>query len=249
VTAHAAGRPRLVPPPSRELWRIGFRARPLAWRHARPLLGAPPTGELAGGRFDAPSGEFSTVYFASTQYGACLEKLAPLRPDIRLQDRIDAFLDEEPDPEHDIPFSLRVPSDFCSDHVFVSATVDPNALFVDVDATETHRALHERAAELSPELRALIEEHQMQRVDRGAFLSHVRPLTRHLALQLYNLYGHEANVIGLRFPSSLDPAAECWAVWDTGEPFVSPPDIAPVDFSNTSLRAAASRLGLTVPQH
>jgi hypothetical protein len=87
----------------------------------------------------------------------------------------------------------------------------------------------------------------MRRIDRGAFLSHVRPLTRHLALELYTLYGNEPNVIGLRYPSSLDPDAECWAIWDTGEHFVSTYDVAPIDFTNTSLRAAAERLGLALP--
>jgi hypothetical protein len=52
-------------------------------------------------------------------------------------------------------------------------------------------------------------------------------------------------VIGLRYVSRLDADAECWAVWDTGEPFVVDRDLAPVDFSNTSLRGA--RLGLTLP--
>jgi hypothetical protein len=247
VTAPAAGRPKIVPPPARELWRIGFRAQPLIWRHPRPLLGATPTGPVAGGRFDAPNGEFATVYFATSAYGACIEKLAPLRPAVGLEDRIAAFLDDDPDPDHDVPLSRVVPRAFCTDHVFVTARVRPEARFIDVDATETHRALHEHGANLSPELRALIEEHHMRRIDRGAFLSHVRPLTRHLALELYTLYGHEPMVIGLRFSSSLDPDAECWAIWDTGEFLVGSSDVAPVDFTNTSLRAAAERLGLTLP--
>jgi hypothetical protein len=236
VTAPAAGRPKLVPPPARELWRIGFRERPLAWRHPRPLPDTPPSDEAPGGRFDAPNGEFATAYFASTDYGACIEKLAPIRPRIGLQDRIAAFLTEDADPEHDVALAPVVPREFCTVHVFVTATIRPEARFVDVDDPDTHTALH--AASLSPALRALLDEHNMRRIDRGAFLHPDRRLTRHLALQLYTLYGGEPMVVGLRYSSSLDPGTECWAIWDTGEDLVVNRDRAPIDFSNISLRAA-----------
>ncbi len=245
MTAPAAGRPKLVPPPTREVWRIGFRQHPLVWRHPRPLPDTPPSDEVPGGRFDAPNGEFATAYFATTDYGACIEKLAPIRPRVGLQDRIDAFLTEAADPVHDIALQPIVPREFCIIHVFVNATIRPEARFIDVDDPETHTALH--AASLSTGLRALLDEHNMRRIDRGAFLHPDRRLTRHLALQLYTLYGAEPMVVGLRYASSLDPDAECWAIWDTGEDLVVDGDRAPIDFSNTSLRAAAQRLGLELP--
>jgi hypothetical protein len=140
-----------------------------------------------------------------------------------------------------------VPHDFCTDHVFVSATARPEARFVDVDATATHRALHDQGARLSPELRALIEEHHMRRIDPRCLpqpRSSPHPPPGPGALPLY---GNEPNVIGLRYPSSLDPDAECWAIWDTGEHLPSTYDVAPIDFTNTSLGAAAERLGLALP--
>ena len=246
MTAPAAGQPRFVPPPAGDLWRIGFRTQPLIWRHPRPLSGTPPPHETPGGRFDAPNGEFATVYFASKAYGACIEKLAPLRPNIGLAERLAAALDDDADPEYDYPLTAQVPSEFCSDHVFVTARVEPATRFIDVDSPDTHRALHDRRASFSDDLRALLQEHDLARIDRGTFLTHLRPLTRHLALALYTLFG-EHPVVGLRFASSLDPDAECWAIWDTGEAFVGDVDQAPIDFSNTNLRAAAQRLGLTLP--
>ena len=246
MTAPAAGQPRLVPPPAGEVWRIGFRDRPLLWRHPRPLVGSPAPHEPPGSRFDAPNGEFATVYFATTTYGACIEKLAPLRPSIALPDRFAAAFDDEPDAELDYPVAEPVPADFCIQHVFATARIEPATLFVDVDSPDTHRALHDRRAAFGPELQALLEEHDLTRIDRGTFLSHVRPLTRRLALQVYDLFG-DYPVVGLRYASSLDPGAECWAVWDIGETFVVDRDIAPIDFSNTSLRAAAERLGLILP--
>lgn len=246
MTDPAAGRPRVVPPPAGDLWRVGFRTQPLVWRHPHPLSDTPPPYEIPGGRFDAPNGEFATVYFATDAYGACLEKLAPLRPHIGLADRLAAELDDDADPEYDYPLATQVPSEFCSDHVFVTARVEPATRFIDVDSPDTHRALHDRSADFSDDLRALLEEHDLARIDRGTFLTHVRPLTRHLALALYTLFGEDP-VVGLRFASSLDPAAECWAIWDTGENYVVDRDQAPIDFTNTSLRAAAHQLGLAVP--
>jgi hypothetical protein len=246
VIAPAAGQPRLVPPPAGDVWRIGFRTQPLTWRHPHPLSDTPAPYQTPGGRFDAPNGEFATVYFATDAYGACIEKLAPLRPHIGLADRLAVALDDDADPEYDYPLATHVPAEFCSEHVFVTARVEPAARFIDVDAPETHRALHDRSGDLSDDLRALLQEHDLARIDRGTFLTHLRPLTRHLALALYTLFG-EHPVVGLRFPSSLDPAAECWAIWDTGEHYVVDRDHGPIDFTSTSLRAAAKRLGLAVP--
>lgn len=246
MTAPAAGQPELVPPPAGDVWRVGRRTQPLIWRHPHPLSDTPAPHETPGGRFDAPNGEFATVYFATNAYGACLEKLAPLRPHLGLRDRMVAALDDDAEPEHDYALTTRVPRDFCADHVFVTARIEPNTRFIDVDSPDTHRALHARTSEFSDDLRALLQEHDLARIDRGTFLTHMRPLTRHLSLALYTLFGRNP-VVGLRFASSLDPAAECWAIWDTGEASVIDRDYAPVDLSNTSLRAAARRLGLSLP--
>jgi hypothetical protein len=93
---------------------------------------------------------------------------------------------------------------------------------------------------------AILREHEIARIDRGTFMGPMRALTRRLALELYDLSASPP-VIGLRYSSALDRDAECWAIWDTGEPLLTDRDIAPLDFSNTALRRAAQQLGLSLP--
>jgi hypothetical protein len=61
--------------------RVGYRPDPFLWRDPKRLEDEPQHGPyLAGNRFDAPAGEYRTLYFATMPYGAWLEKLSRFQP-------------------------------------------------------------------------------------------------------------------------------------------------------------------------
>lgn len=90
MNAAAAAEMHLVPPPAAGVvYHVGRRPNPFLWRvpGRLDLTADPPI--TAGNRFDAPGGDYATLYCATTRYGALLEKLSPLRPIPELRNRID----------------------------------------------------------------------------------------------------------------------------------------------------------------
>lgn len=75
-----------------EVWRIGYAPDPWAWTDW-----AHSTAGHFDGRWDAPAGQYRTVY-AGSSYLACLvEVLARFRPDPILVDTIDSIVEDEVD--------------------------------------------------------------------------------------------------------------------------------------------------------
>lgn len=71
--------------PCRLLWPHGP-PRP-GWAHARRAA-----ARLSGNRFDAPDGEYRSIYLASAPYGCYLEKLTAFRHERPLEQRVlDSF--------------------------------------------------------------------------------------------------------------------------------------------------------------
>jgi hypothetical protein len=96
MSVPAAAGMRLVPPPRGALFHAGRAPNPFSWRLPYPIDLAADPPITAGSRFDSPTGEYATLYCATTRYGALLEKLSPLRvvPDERLSAN-------DNDPPHD----------------------------------------------------------------------------------------------------------------------------------------------------
>ncbi len=58
---------------------MGLETQPIRWRTGERLDGTEPRPVLADGRFDDALARFATTYFATTSYGACLERMAYFR--------------------------------------------------------------------------------------------------------------------------------------------------------------------------
>jgi hypothetical protein len=91
-----------VPPPRGPVFHVGRKPNPFYWSTPSPL----DLDEPGGARFDDPNGEWPTLYCATRPYGALLEKLSPLRPIPDLPVRYNSALEDEPDPEYDVPAAI-----------------------------------------------------------------------------------------------------------------------------------------------
>lgn len=89
----------MVGPPAGGFWRATTHHEPFD-----PPPAPPPDREVdpaddESGRWDAPAGEYRVLYCATEPEGALGEKLAPFMPSLSAVHRIEAFLEDEPDPE------------------------------------------------------------------------------------------------------------------------------------------------------
>ena len=79
----------------------------------QPLPNPAPEPIEGGNRWDDAEGRFATVYCASRAEVAFGEVIARYRERAGLLERIDEFLGQRPDPEHDPPLDPGVvPADF-----------------------------------------------------------------------------------------------------------------------------------------
>jgi hypothetical protein len=196
---------------------------------------------LTGNRFDAPHGEFRSLYFATEPYGCWLEKLAPLRPIADLVERIDAAMTEPPDTEYDVDLhAVAVGPDFFENLVLGEAFIDADARFVDVEHEDTLATLNQLVG------LPFLKPFGLDRFDRGVAMSRDRRLTRALALELFDLAAGAA--VGLRYTSVHAAGVECWALWDAAGPLLRQRSLAPVDLTSRELREAADTLGVALPE-
>jgi len=241
----AAAEPRLIAPPPGGLNRVGRKPDPFTWRETRELtedeqqqLGAPVL--LSGNRYDAPSGEFRTLYFADSAYGAYLEKLSPFRARKGLAEDLDGALDDDADTTHEESLvGGQLPSDLLDRLVLGEVKFAPGALLIDVEDPATLAALARGVGD------RFLKPFGLDRFDRGVVLSRNRRITRTLALELYNMSAGRA--VGLRYSSAHDPDVACFAIWQTALPFMHDHGLAPVDLSSPDLANAAAILGIRLP--
>lgn len=115
--------------------------------------------------------------------------------------------------------------------------------FVDLDDAATRATLDEGLA-------GVLAQHRLDRFDRDVIMGPNRAVTGAIARYFYSLAQRPGfgDVVGLRYASRFAPEWERWAVWghdaiylDAREP------MQPVTHNNASLRAAAARLGITLP--
>lgn len=74
------------------VWRIGYQPDPWAWTDW-----AYSSDGHFDGRWDAPAGEYRTVYAGSSYFACLVEVLARFRPDPRLSATMDLIIEDEPD--------------------------------------------------------------------------------------------------------------------------------------------------------
>lgn len=225
-----------VPPPRGPVFHIGRQTDPFIWRPPRPLDRSDP----GGARFDAPNGEYATLYCATTRYGALLEKLSPLRPIPELPAQYESALDDDVDPAYDRPpTGTTFPADFTETSVMGIVAIDPACRFLDVDEPHNHRRLEQLGS------RPLLELLGITRIDRGAFITLDRALTRQVAGELHDILS--ADIAGLRYTSAVDGDVDCWAIWEHARDALSGHDIEPFDLTSPDMAAVVQLLGFSSP--
>jgi len=230
------------------VYRVGRLPDPFTWRPPRgDLVDAPgPTPELGGGRWDAPGGEFDTLYCADSPVVAFAEAIAPFRPGNDLdQEILDATDEELPDPEFDIEIrSGHLPATFFEPlHTSGEPPLQGRALgeatfivgeLVDVSHPDTHH-------ELNTTLGSLLGRFGLDRFDRGVMMSQDRRITRRVAAYLRAT----TNAVGVSFECRFI-AGTCFALWDRGPTPIAPGDVSPVTNCDPDLRRAADLLHITM---
>ena len=198
-----ADRPATVYPPAGPVYRVGRSPDPFAppdWIYAQP-------DGTFGGRFDDPSGRrgisprdrFRTLYFASTPVGAFGEVLARFRPDLTVL----AAIGSTGAAPGIIPGGWRMVRR-------LGATIlSPRMLFVDIGDARTLNVLRSALAPIAVEL-------GLPDIDLGAFTGPSRLLTQEAAHFIHEQHDRAGRprYAGILYPSRLDRAWECWAVFD-----------------------------------
>jgi hypothetical protein len=206
------------------------------------------SGPSDHGRWDAPAGEFITLYAASDLLGAFVETLPYFRgADPNFLAVVEAEVDED-EPDVEVDYELEVTPGFFRRVLGRARLQDPGARFVDVDDPRTH-------AQLNRELPDLLAEHGLDEFDRGVMMSQNRVITRTIAGHLHHqLHGQDlggTRVVGIRFESRRYREQACWAIWDdVGVVFPEADvDVDPIVPAIPELREAAELLGLRLPDN
>jgi hypothetical protein len=235
---------RLVPAPD-GFWRVTDWHEPFAPKDAPLPVTDTDLAKDDAGRFDAPDGDFRTLYCASDPEGALGEKIAPFTLDAAVARRIDDFLDEEPDADQ-LGEELR-PSLGAEDvdgfhWVLARAPSRPGARYIDLWSWATVVAL-------LPQVPHLLARYGLRTLDVRALSDERRGFTRRLAGILRRgatTHAGELRAAGIRYDSRLPPQWTCWALW---EPLPLDPDQAEihlVTIETPALRRAAEMLGVVL---
>ena len=231
---------RALAAPRAGVHRVSRSINVFAFRTAAPLPNPASVPIHDGNRWDDAQGNFATVYCASSAEGAFGEVIARYRERPGLLQRIDAFLNQPPDPDYDPLLTPGVvPAEFFDGRWIGHSTVDVDVRFVDVDDPATHAAL-------DPALRRALRDFGVRRIDRGTFLSADRRITRTIASHYHWLAQtpDHASWRGLRYLSRLAPDWECWAIWEPTPLLASHLLVEKITREHPALAAAAARLNV-----
>jgi hypothetical protein len=235
----------LVGPPVGGFWRATTHPEPMDPPPPPPPLREADPRDDASGRWDAPSGEYRVLYCATEPEGALGEKLAPFMPNVSAVQRVEGFLDEDPDPEFADDFleaSLASADIDSFGWLLAHAPALPAARFIDVWHPATAVALFSQAA-------SLLKEFGLHVLDIRALVDKRRPFTRRLGAILRGAATTEAGELrasGLRYDSRLQPRWECWALWEPLPLDAQAVAIERVDIDTPALRTAAELLGVVL---
>jgi hypothetical protein len=210
---------------------------------ASPAISSEGNEDEPAGRWDDPHGRIRTLYCATTAEGALGEKLGDFALNPKVGIRIEAFLEDEPDPEF-VDDQLLRPLDREDIESFnwtlAYAPSDAAARFVDVNHWKTHSAT-------LPAVGQLLLQYSLGAFDRRAILDDRRQFTRRLA-GIWRSASEAASgrlvAQGLRFRSRLPPAWICWALWEPLPLVAEDQQKESVTIEHPALRAAARKLGV-----
>lgn len=226
--------PATVKAPASGIWRIGRGDNPLQVRRPDPrTLG----GSRTGNRFDSSTADYGVLYFSTTLEGCFGETLARLRPGTHLM----AIIADE---WHEMDFMEvgAVPADWRNRRSGVRVRLnDPDALFVDVEALQTHQHLR---AELALGLASLGYDDLDVALLRGPDRRVTRLVSEWAWRQTPSPDDPTPVYAGIRYLSRLSNNWECWAVFDDAEFDVC--ETRPIRRDMPSLKVVAESYGLTV---
>ena len=159
--------------------------------------------------------------------------------------RIEAFLEDEPDPEFADDY-LEVSLDASDIDSFgwllAHAPADPVGHYIDVWHPVTMVALVPGAA-------SLLREFGLKLLDLRALTDERRGFTRRLGALLRDGATSEQGELrasGLRYESRLTPRWECWALWEPLPLIPGEADVQRVRIDTPALRTAAELLGVVL---
>lgn len=193
-------------------------------------------------RWDAPHGEFRTLYCATKAEGAFGEKLSDFTVQKGVGLEIEQFLESEPDEEfagEQIVSGLNREEVAQLNWKLAWAPAHPDAQIIDVSARRTQIAV-------LPGIGGLLRAFGFRGLDSATLKTRRRAFTRQLAGYLHQVAEGETAELaasGIRYESRLPPAWECWALWlplplDVSESTVE----VEVTIDHPALRAAAALL-------
>ena len=236
---------QLVVPPVGGFWRATTHHEPFDPPQAPPPIRDIDPADDESGRWDAPDGEYRVLYCATEPECALGEKLAPFMPNVSAVHRIEAFLEDEPDPEFADDY-LQPTLDAADIDSFgwllAHAPAEPGRRFIDVWHPATAVALFPRAA-------SLLKHFGLHVLDIRALADERRPFTRRLGALIRDSATTEAGELrasGLRYDSRLPPRWECWALWEPLPLDADEPEIQRVHIDTPPLRTAAELLGVVL---
>lgn len=231
----------LVNLPSGGIWRVTDWHQPLDPPPPPPPV-ADPDAELdESRRWDAPNGEFRTLYCASAAPGAFGEKLAEfaLRKDLALG--VERFFEEDPDEEFvddDLAAGLNREEVAQLNWKLAWAPAQTEAQIIDISARRTQLAA-------LPEAASLLRAFGFPGLDSAALKTSARAFTRQLAGYLHGAAEEDSGDLlahGIRYESRLPPSWECWALWQPLPLQVDDVEVEEVTIDTPALRAAAALL-------
>jgi RES domain-containing protein len=235
----------VVGPPARGFWRATTHHEPFDPPPAPPPIREVDPRDDDSGRWDAPAGEYRVLYCATEPEGALGEKLAPFMPNVSAVQRIEEFLEEEPDPDFADDYleaSLDAADIDSFRWLLAHAPAAPARRFIDVWHPATAVALFPRAA-------SLLKEFGLHVLDIRALADERRPFTRRLGALIRKVATTQAGELrasGLRYDSRLPPRWECWALWEPLPLDAHRAEIQRVDIDTPALRTAAQLLGVVL---
>jgi hypothetical protein len=177
-----------------------------------------------GNRFDDPRGpdgvppeqRFRVIYCATQRLAAFGETLARFRPSLALLARLAEIDDDEPiaeslagavDPAH--PRRGLVKADWRLRRRVNTTMLDPGLRFVDIASPAAMQHLRAHLASLAVEL-------GIREIDLSSLTGEQRVFTQRCALHVHDQADAHGRprFAGIRYVSRLNPAWECWAVFD-----------------------------------
>lgn len=224
---------RIVTAPEGGLWRIGRASDPIDF--PEPPRGAELEFRRAGNRFDSPTEDFRTCYFATLPKACFGETLSRFRPNPALAEAAE---------EEGFMGIGQVPADWRHQRVLIRVELKPTAArpslcFLDIEARRTRDHLRKV---LGP----VLAFYELDDLDVAAVRGADRRITRWIAKWAHDAMdaGGEKIFAGIRFLSRLDTRWECWAVFD--DVGLVETEREPISRQHPALRTIASSYELTV---